>query len=107
SGAATTSTIGRSTLCVRLGSTPRAPPSRERPVPRPILIASRGAWSWTGDGLVSWFRCNDGDLDEGGPGPELADRVMFGEDRLSNRSRGRGDTGRDSRARDRPGAAIC
>ena len=62
--AATTSTIVRSTPCDRLRSTPRAPPSPERPVPRPIPTVSLGAWSWTGDGFVSEFRCNDGNLGE-------------------------------------------
>lgn len=62
--AATTSTIIRSTPCVRLGSTPPALPSPERPVPRPIPTASLGAWSWTGDGSVSEFRCNDGNSGE-------------------------------------------
>ena len=41
--ATTTSTIVRSMPCVRLGSTPHAPPSQERPVPRPIPTASLGA----------------------------------------------------------------
>lgn len=63
-GAATTSTIVQSTPCDRLRSTPRAPPSPERPVPRPIPTVSLGAWSWTGDGFASDFRCNDGDLGE-------------------------------------------
>ena len=58
--AATTSMIVRSTPCVRPRSTPRAPPFPERPGPRPIPTASRGAWSWTGDGFVSESRCNDG-----------------------------------------------
>jgi peptidoglycan/xylan/chitin deacetylase (PgdA/CDA1 family) len=60
----TTSTIARSTPCDRLGSIPRAPPSPERPVPRPIPTASRGAWSWTGGGLGSKLRCNDGNSAE-------------------------------------------
>ena len=64
SASATTSTIVRSTPCVRLLSTPRAPPSPERPAPRPIPTASHGAWSWTGDGFVSGFRCNGGNSDE-------------------------------------------
>lgn len=41
----------------------------------------------------------------GGPGPEIVDRVMYGEDRWGDHSRG--DEGRGSRARDRLGAAIC
>ena len=60
SAAWATSTIVRLTPCVRLGSTPLAPRSPERPVPRPIPTASPGAWSWTGDGLGSKLRCNDG-----------------------------------------------
>ena len=52
--------IVRSTPCVRPHSTPRAPPSPERPGPRPIHTASLGAWPWTGGGFVSKFRCNDG-----------------------------------------------
>jgi hypothetical protein len=62
--AAATSTIVRSTPYARLGSTPRALPSPDRPVPRPIPTASPGAWSWTGDGLGSEFRCNDGNSGE-------------------------------------------
>ena len=62
--AAATSTNARSTPCVRLRLTPRAPPSPERPVPRPIPTVSLDAWSWTGDGFVSESRCNDGNLGE-------------------------------------------
>ena len=59
-----TSTIGRSRPCVRLRSTPRAPPSPDRPGPRRIRTASPGAWSWTGDGFASELRCNGGSSGE-------------------------------------------
>src|SRR5215472_7078197 len=78
--AATTSTTVPLTPCARPGSTPRAPPSPERPVPRPIPTASRGAWSWTGDAIGSKLRCNDGDSDS-----DAAYRGRWKGDELPNR----------------------
>ena len=63
SAAATTSTIVRSTPCVAAFEH-HVHHRPGRPVPRPRIPTALplGAWSWTGDSLVSGFGCDDGRL---------------------------------------------